>query len=595
MKLTIVCKGTEWQVERLSEAAHRFRIDVEVRDITEAETDSSDFGEVVLWRSSSLGTGEERLRMMRAIRHDGHILINRSLSVFPHVAEKWFQQEYLREKTDIVEGIATYRFESRSELLKAVSRGELRYPFIRKPNKGSKGKGVVLITDENGLCRTDSEVEMNVYQNFIRNSGDYRVFILGGKMLGVIRRMASDGGFINNISLGGTAERVSDPDILKKLRHIGTTVASVFELTLCGVDVIYDEDRKKYVFLEVNTVPQWKGFQEATGIDVAGKILSYCDRLVCRKTKDPYEVVLDEYLTSERFLGEKRFHFFSRMYLWTKESRYKEVLDDLRGGYIGFSEVEYRDRLKHLFVNIPAHGEKMIARERRLKYFAKYPELDAYLAILFKYLFAGTIYDIDLRPYIRELVSDDALIGLKNALERDTDAVRVLSTHAINFLYLVEHYLGRDIAPVDPEALYEIGETYPEQDASDLKIYLFTHCIIGASGFYSRNIVPRDLEIYRKMLRRLEAVIGANFREISLDNKFEFLVCANICGFSSELEKRILDEAATSFSPDGNFIIDMENTKSAPDARNDFAGSEHRNVLYLMSQRPFQSDIERKI
>jgi 2-polyprenyl-3-methyl-5-hydroxy-6-metoxy-1,4-benzoquinol methylase len=91
-----------------------------------------------------------------------------------------------------------------------------------------------------------------------------------------------------------------------------------------------------------------------------------------------------------------------------------------------------------------------------------------------------------------------------------------------------------------------------------------------------------------KMLEKTEAIIQNNFEKISLDNKFEFLVCSRICDFHPAIENAILEEAARSLSPDGNFLIDTLNTKAATKERNDFIGAEHRNILAIMSQTPYQ-------
>jgi glutathione synthase/RimK-type ligase-like ATP-grasp enzyme len=41
-----------------------------------------------------------------------------------------------------------------------------------------------------------------------------------------------------------------------------------------GVDLLTGRDGTTYV-LEVNGIPGWKGLQEATGIDVAGRLIDY--------------------------------------------------------------------------------------------------------------------------------------------------------------------------------------------------------------------------------------------------------------------------------------------------------------------------------
>jgi RimK family alpha-L-glutamate ligase len=585
MKISVVCKTKEWQVERLKEEAEKLSTELEVIDVLSVDSVPDNLGEVVFWRSSSLGSGEHRFQMMNTIRKN-HLLINRCLACLPRATEKSFQQEYVQKKTKAINCIPTFQFQSKEEAIKSIEEGTLRLPFIIKPNKGSKGEGVELINNINNLDHTGKPIKELVFQNFIKNSGDYRVFVLGGRMLGVIKRTAQEGRVLNNISKGGTAEMINDPKILNTLRRIGTTVASIFELTLCGVDVIYDEIEQKFFFLEINTVPQWKGFQEATGINVAREIVQYCKRMTERKKRSTVDLVSEEYQSQIHLLGDKKFHFLSRMYLWSGENRFKIKLDELQEKYIGASDESYQKRLVEIFTRVLEHGDRMAAKEARQMYFKKYPGLEPSLNLLFKNLFVREIYGIDLHAHIRELVLDKDLISLKSTLENDERALRILSTHAINYLYMLDDYLGTEKSKIDPEKLLRIGMSYPNE-SFELQIYFFTHCIIGASKFYSRGIRKDELNTYMKMLMFVEEIIRNHFKMISLDNKFEFLVCAKICGYESGIEKKILFEANRSLAPDGNFIIDIYNTKAAPDERNDFVGSEHRNVLYMMSQIPF--------
>lgn len=586
MKISVVCKTVEWQVERLKEEAKKLSVDLEVLDIPSIDAPLGTLGEVVLWRSSSLGGGENRFQVMNKILKRS-TLINRCLALLPQTTEKYFQQEYVQKKTTSINCIPTFRFQSKEAVRKSVQEKILHLPFIIKPNKGSKGEGVALIKNIDDLDHIEKPLEELVFQNFIKNSGDYRVLILGGRVLGVIKRTAKEGNFLNNISKGGAAEMITDPKLLNTLRRIATTVASIFELTICGVDIIYDDRDGLYYFLEVNTVPQWKGFQEATGINVAQEIILFCKRLTNRNNSSTQELVREEYGTQIHLLSGKKFHFLSRAFLWTGDASYKKMLSDFQENYIGRTESEHETILRKVSASIPEHGNRMAAKEERMEFFVKYPTLEPALALLFKNLFAKKIYNIDLRPLIKKIVDDDELLTLKQHLENDEAALRVLSTHALNYLYLLEFYLGEEISPVNPEKYLRVGSSYSNRTLK-LQLYFFTHCIIGASRFYSEKINGRDLPIYIEMLKISERIIAEHFQEISLDNKFEFLVCARLCEFSPSIENEISQEADLSLSPDGNFLIDTQNKTAAPNERNDFLGAEHRNVLFIMSQVPFR-------
>ena len=277
------------------------------------------------------------------------------------------------------------------------------------------------------------------------------------------------------------------------------------------------------------------------------------------------------------------------MYLWNKEEFYRAGLDKLKSFYLGKSDYELESNLRNIFLKTREHGEKMVAREERMVIFKKYNKLENFLGILFKYLFALSLYEKDVKNEISKLVSDNDLLQLKTDLENDDEALRILSTHAINYFYLVREYLGSSCI-IDIKKLYKIGKFYQDEggeQALTLQIYFYTHCIIGASGFYSHEIPLEEIPIYKKMLDFMDELIMEKYDDISLDNKFEFLVCAKLCNYSASSEKNIFEEAGRSFSFDGNFLVDTLNKKTSPDARNSFAGSEHRNVLYLMASSPY--------
>ena len=121
----------------------------------------------------------------------------------------------------------------------------------------------------------------------------------------------------------------------------------------------------------------------------------------------------------------------------------------------------------------------------------------------------------------------------------------------------------------------------------ELQIYFFTHCIIGASRFYSTKIKKGELGVYMKMLKFIEEIIRDHFEMISLDNKFEFLVCAKICGYKSGIESGYSLGSRPFTCARRKFPYRHHNAKASPNERNDFVGAEHRNVLYIMSQTPF--------
>ncbi len=148
---------------------------------------------------------------------------------------------------------------------------ELVFPLVLKGTRSSRGRAVFKIDSLEEFKNVYEEVGPKVLlQKYIPIKFDYRVFIVGDKILGVMKRFNSEENFLTNISQGGRAEKSELPqevlDMCMKAKQVRKT-----EIT--GVDVI--EHEGKYYVLEVNTSPQFQGFEKSTGINVAGEIAAY--------------------------------------------------------------------------------------------------------------------------------------------------------------------------------------------------------------------------------------------------------------------------------------------------------------------------------
>jgi RimK family alpha-L-glutamate ligase len=145
---------------------------------------------------------------------------------------------------------------------------------IVKPLFGSMGLGMVRVSDEEMAYRVFRTIEQirGVYylQRAIDHDGaDLRVFVIGGRVLGAIERRAA--GWRTNLARGGTARSVALSDALSAL---AIRAAAAVGADYAGVDLLTGRDGMTYV-LEVNGIPGWKGLQEATGLDVAGRLIDH--------------------------------------------------------------------------------------------------------------------------------------------------------------------------------------------------------------------------------------------------------------------------------------------------------------------------------
>lgn len=151
-------------------------------------------------------------------------------------------------------------------------------PVVIKLLEGTQGIGVVLAETAKAAKSTIEAfygLKKNVLvQEFIAEAkgADLRAFVVGGRVVGAIRRQSPDGEFRSNIHRGGNAVAVQltpheEQTALEAARALGLKVA--------GVDML-PSDRGPLV-LEVNSSPGLEGIEAATGIDIASHIIGYIE------------------------------------------------------------------------------------------------------------------------------------------------------------------------------------------------------------------------------------------------------------------------------------------------------------------------------
>ena len=147
---------------------------------------------------------------------------------------------------------------------------------VVKPLFGSEGRGLVRVSDPELALRTFRTLErldcVLYVQRYVKNPGfDVRAFVLGGRVLGSIRRHANKGEWRTNVAVGGRPEAcVLEPEAERLAIRASKAVGAV----MAGVDLLPDSSRGGWTVLEVNAVPGWKALGAATGVDVAAEILA---------------------------------------------------------------------------------------------------------------------------------------------------------------------------------------------------------------------------------------------------------------------------------------------------------------------------------
>lgn len=598
--VSIVSKSEDgWHVQEILRELKARNIRAEVIDFdrtNQLSEEMNKLGKVTLWRASQLPQSVQRSSVANYL--DITYMINEAVFLRAGASEKFYQQQTIASQKALTKyAIPTYNVAKKTQFSQLIETGKLTFPVIAKPNNGSRGEGIVVVKTRSDIDTLELPLGQYVLQDFMANDGDWRVIVVGGRALGAMKRIAPQGSYLNNISQGATAIKEIDPTVLSFLYDIAPKVAALFRLRFCGVDIIKDTNTGTYHIIEVNTAPQWNGeygFESVTGVRVGAEVAEYMESLLCR-AQEKMSVVdqVDEYY--KRNIGlysAEKFHYASRLWLWTGDEWSRKILDDARSSYIGSSSEEYRVTLDSILARKDNALSVNQNKAYRKKYFEAFRMLPIYNALLFRVLFCDSVYDLDIRPYVKELIPDKEFIGLFRELLADQDAIRVLSTHAINFFYLLKNYYKFSVrlssmVLVDPYEIVTLAGDYSDlvnrkilmqSDALKLKIYVLTHAILGESRFYQRSV---RLQAFKEMCREIEKVISDNYFDVSLDNKCEFLVCAKICGYKTHLKKMIMGEAEKSLSWSGQFIVDAD----ASAVRHVLRTSEHRNVLYIMASR----------
>ncbi|MBV9125004.1 MAG: RimK family alpha-L-glutamate ligase, partial [Planctomycetes bacterium] len=269
MRIAILAAGTGWHVRDLQRAAALLNLDVaavDFRRITAqvaAGTDSLARYDGVLVRTMPPGSLEQVVFRMDAL----HRLQARGVRVLnPPLAVETCVDKYLASARLEAVGLRvppTIVCQDADAALEAFA--TLGGDVIVKPLFGSEGRGMVRLTDPDLAWRTFRTLERlqsALYvQQFIAHPGwDLRVFVLGGRVLGAMRRW-SNGSWRTNIAQGGRAEAIR---LGSAEEELALRAAAALGAPVAGVDLLPGPGGAYYL-LEVNAVPGWRALAPVTG------------------------------------------------------------------------------------------------------------------------------------------------------------------------------------------------------------------------------------------------------------------------------------------------------------------------------------------
>ena len=167
-----------------------------------------------------------------------------------------------------------------------VALGLIGTPAIVKLQQGTQGIGTMIAETPqavSSLLETLWAMGQDIIlQEYIAEARgrDLRVIVVGNRVVAAMRRQAKSGEFRSNLHRGGLGVRVRlDP----RCAQAAIAAVKVMGLDVAGVDML--ESREGPKILEINSSPGLEGIERTSGVDVAGAIVRYAERVLLRRNK----------------------------------------------------------------------------------------------------------------------------------------------------------------------------------------------------------------------------------------------------------------------------------------------------------------------
>lgn len=153
----------------------------------------------------------------------------------------------------------------------------LQYPLIAKLPNIDKWDGVFLINDIEWLesLLKNNLWEWFLFQEKIENTWDYRVITIWEKVLWAIKRY-NPNDYRNNVWKWWTSQEANIPDFIK---NISVDITKKFDLSISWIDYFITDDNYYYI-IEINDLPQYSWFEQATWLSYSKEVMMYFKNLL---------------------------------------------------------------------------------------------------------------------------------------------------------------------------------------------------------------------------------------------------------------------------------------------------------------------------
>jgi len=297
MRIALLCRDEQLHgVRRIAETArrrgHRVRVLDPYRFLLKLERGKfalefrgRPFGgaDVFLPRLGA-GISEHSLALIRHLQLGGWLVVNEASAL-----------EAARDKLRTLQLLARHglpvprtAFAPDPGYLPAALRSVGGAPAVIKLPRSTQGRGVMRAHDEEeaqSVADAMWSLQRDVLiQEYVPEGGggDLRLLVVGGRVVGAVRRRAPKGRFRSNLHRGGGVRRAR---ATKEASGLALQAAALCGLEIAGVDLI--ESGKGLLVLEVNAAPGFEGFDRVGGPDAAARIVDYLEERHRSRRKGP--------------------------------------------------------------------------------------------------------------------------------------------------------------------------------------------------------------------------------------------------------------------------------------------------------------------
>lgn len=227
---------------------------------------------LVLPRTGS-GTTDFMTALLRQFEEENITCINSSLSV--EIAKDKMRAHQLLASNGLpIPNTMLVRFPVEVDIVDNM----IGWPCVVKVISGSYGEGIYLCENRTafvkmmGFINDLNSPKILLVQEYVdsKPGEDLRVFVVGGKVIGAMKRHAPNGDFRANISAGGYGEPF---ELTSEIDYLAREAARICGLQIAGIDLLFDKDG--YKICEANSAPGFEGFEKYCGVDVAEHIAEY--------------------------------------------------------------------------------------------------------------------------------------------------------------------------------------------------------------------------------------------------------------------------------------------------------------------------------